>query len=121
MKKGFTILEVIVVVAIVGLLASIAVPSFIEANRANKLAEIGIKKAHPFFYNPETKEVVEINDDYTSITRVIGVLSVSIIQFEKTSPENRHKLISYRDSKAWAEVTKEEIVINGVTYKKVQQ
>lgn len=120
MKKGFTVIELLVVIAIVALLLMIAIPSFLQAKKQARMNEIGIKQSGDFYYNPDTKEVVELNDDQTQVIRVIGKISVNLIKFEATDSYSKHKLISYCDSPAKTETIKEEIIVNGVTYKRTQ-
>jgi len=122
---GFSLIEMVITIGIIGLLVSIILPLCIELRKQDKLAKIGIKKDGNFFYDPETKEIVEVNDNYTQITRVIGKLAVSIIQFQDTNDFDKHKLISYCNSPALIEYTNkneiDEIVVNGFKYRKIEQ
>jgi len=72
MKKGFTLLELMIVVIIVGILASLAMPRFINA--ANKAREAEAKNMLGAIRSSQLRYYLE-NNAYTD---VVGELDITI-------------------------------------------
>lgn len=85
MKKAFTLIEILIVVAIIGLIAAIGIPSFIGSRNAaeDNMKEINVaavnaaKEQWAIIYNKTTGSAVTWNDidDYigNSITNQAGL------------------------------------------------
>src|ERR1700761_6098647 len=70
LQKGFTLIEIMIVVAIIGLLAAIAIPSFVHARTSsqqnaciNNLRQIDGAKQNWALDNRETPDTVPVKDN----------------------------------------------------------
>ncbi len=70
-QKGFTLVEIMIVVAIIGLLAAIAIPNFVKARaRAREASEIQTMRTLASAYE---QYVIEYNVEISTMgTRIIG-------------------------------------------------
>jgi len=81
MKKGFTLVEIMIVVAIIGLLAAIAIPSFMRARTTsqknaciNNLRQIEAAKDQYALENGLTNlAVILASDDTATFSNFVGV------------------------------------------------
>jgi prepilin-type N-terminal cleavage/methylation domain-containing protein len=67
MKNGFTIVEVMIVVSIIGLLAAIAIPSFIKANAKNRAKELIVFDPDPVSTKIQENNNIELCFEYKGI------------------------------------------------------
>ena len=69
MKKGFTLIELMIVVAIIGILAAIAIPNFLKFQARSKQGEV---KSNLKALGTAEKSYYQENDEYTSCVRNMG-------------------------------------------------
>ena len=69
MKKGFTLIELMIVVAIIGILAAIAIPNFIKFQARSKQAEV---KANLKAAYTAQKAFYQEKDTYSNIIAKVG-------------------------------------------------
>ena len=122
-KTGFWLIEFMIILGIVAVLTSIILPIYIQGKKTGDLAKLGLRwdKGSDIIYNPDTKEVVEVNEDCTKIQRTIGKISVSQIVFDSLwGREKKNMTIQFYDTKpvidVWNTNTPSEIVVNGTKY-----
>ena len=89
-KHAFTTVEVIIVIAIIGLLVAIVIPAFIKANNQSHLNKLKLSYnqnlANPIIWDPETLLVVELDKNWEKINAIVGVIkSPSIETFKSLS------------------------------------
>ena len=129
MKKGFTLIEALIVISIIGIIAAIIIPTYFLSIDKNKLAKLGLKYSgdicmDAIYYNPDNKYIVEINDDKTKIKRTIGRITVPLTVFESLRIDKQREVIEYSPSKPMPDdaiVTPisnsvDTIIINGIKY-----
>src|SRR5687767_3165402 len=69
LKKGFTLIELMIVVAIIGILAAIAIPNFIKFQARSKQSEAKANLKSVFTAN---KAYFQEKDNYSSCIRKFG-------------------------------------------------
>ena len=85
-RKGFTLIELMIVVVIIGLLAALAIPRFAKAAKKAKIAEAklilnNIFKCDQLYY--------EEHGEYYGEALDIGSIGLSVISFDKVMGESR--------------------------------
>lgn len=100
MKIGFTLVDFMIVLAIMGLLAAVAVPSFVQAKRTVLIKELGfvaIDNSNKLFYDPKTIEIYEIDFKEEKAGEILGVVDPKdVLAFLSTpEPAIRKSLIKY--------------------------
>jgi len=114
-KKGLTLVDILIIVAMVGLITSIAVPAGLRVKRQKALEEdqanfprtyIGdIKLPENIEYwarfdcyfrrTDESKiwEIVELNEDLTSVVDTLGYAHEDVLLVQNPGEDNNNKLI----------------------------
>src|SRR4051812_31199962 len=69
MQKGFTLIELMIVVAIIGILAAIAIPNFIKFQARSKQAEV---KANLKSVFTAQKSYFQEKDTFSNLINVVG-------------------------------------------------
>lgn len=134
MKKGITLVELMILVAIVGLVLAIAVPTYCKARDTTKINKLGLKcsgaigTGNCIYYSLDTKCVVELDEDLITIKRTIGKITVPITIFEDLSLNRQREVIEYFSVKTALDNTQinimsnsiNTITVNGVKYIKAE-
>lgn len=116
MKKGFTLVEVLIILAIIGLLAAIAVPSFLKARDQSNLNSLGLVSMYVsngpnIIYDTETFLVVETSKHNKEVTRVKGkITSPTIEQFKSLKPEGALQAIKPLTASFLAKYPEKELI-----------
>lgn len=77
MKKGFTLVELMVVIVIIGILAALAIPRFLGATNKSKAAE----------FKPVLKQLYTLQEAYAQENNTYST-SLPDIAFEKPNPNS---------------------------------
>ena len=96
MKKAFTLVEVMIIVAIIGLLTAIAIPAFIQYRNDINSFEIGVSLINAKGCNlagyTAKFEYVRLSNDCTSIEEEFGVIDlngITLATWEKLNHKER--------------------------------
>ncbi|MCC7542429.1 MAG: prepilin-type N-terminal cleavage/methylation domain-containing protein [Deltaproteobacteria bacterium] len=91
-SQGFTLIELMIVVAIVGILAAIAIPSFrayvYRSKTSQGVATLGEIRQRQEAYRAEFGQYCNVNSQYPTAALALGNADRNAIAFDTPAPDN---------------------------------